>query len=94
MVIDHNISYIGSFNFDPRSMHLNTEIGIFIEDSAFAKKLETNINRLKTPPQHLDSPTKRPPPQKTKPENRMDLPTPPPPPMAYPQHHHHQSVTN
>lgn len=32
--------FIGSFNFDPRSMHLNTELGFLIESPALARRLE------------------------------------------------------
>jgi putative cardiolipin synthase len=32
--------FIGSFNFDPRSARLNTEIGFVIESPALARKIE------------------------------------------------------
>ena len=43
MVIDKEISYIGSFNFDPRSVDYNTEVGLIVRDKAFAKKLRQSI---------------------------------------------------
>jgi len=45
LVIDDDLSYIGSFNFDPRSINLNTEIGVIVRDRAFAKKLRQSIDR-------------------------------------------------
>jgi putative cardiolipin synthase len=35
-IVDHKEIYIGSFNFDPRSARLNTEMGVLIEDPAMA----------------------------------------------------------
>ena len=32
MVIDKKISFVGSFNFDQRSLHINNEIGMLFED--------------------------------------------------------------
>lgn len=43
MVVDGKIVYIGSFNFDPRSENLNTEAGIFFEDTGLASKVEAAI---------------------------------------------------
>ena len=42
-VVDSKTAYVGSFNLDPRSIHLNTELGIVVEDEAFAAELETSI---------------------------------------------------
>lgn len=44
MVIDGKKAFIGSFNFDPRSENLNTEAGIYFEDSPLAEALETAID--------------------------------------------------
>jgi putative cardiolipin synthase len=33
--------FIGSFNFDPRSIHLNTELGFVIESPALASLVAT-----------------------------------------------------
>lgn len=35
LLIDQTISFIGSANLDPRSLHLNTEIGILVQSKAF-----------------------------------------------------------
>ena len=43
LVVDSLTAYVGSYNLDPRSMHLNTELGIVIEDAAFAQELEQKI---------------------------------------------------
>jgi phosphatidylserine/phosphatidylglycerophosphate/cardiolipin synthase-like enzyme len=39
MIFDRKISFIGSHNFDPRSMNLNTECGFIIRDEVFARHL-------------------------------------------------------
>ncbi|MBE9475661.1 MAG: phospholipase D family protein [Proteobacteria bacterium] len=36
LVIDKRVMYVGSFNFDQRSLNLNTEIGIVFEDAEIA----------------------------------------------------------
>lgn len=43
MVVDSSRAFIGSFNFDPRSENLNTEVGVLIEDEKLAQKLESAI---------------------------------------------------
>jgi cardiolipin synthase C len=45
MVIDGYSSYVTSYNFDPRSKELNTEVAQRIESKAFAKQLLESINR-------------------------------------------------
>lgn len=37
--IDGQRIFVGSFNFDPRSMHLNTELGFLIDSSALASQM-------------------------------------------------------
>jgi putative cardiolipin synthase len=44
MVIDGKAVYIGTFNFDPRSENLNTEVGAVIRDEAMARAVEESIN--------------------------------------------------
>lgn len=39
LIIDKQVSFIGSSNFDPRSDFLNFELGVVIESAAFAKQL-------------------------------------------------------
>ena len=43
--IDGERVFIGSFNFDPRSMHLNTELGFVIENPLLARDIETTIRK-------------------------------------------------
>lgn len=44
MVVDTKIVYIGTFNVDPRSENLNTEVGVIIHDEALARKVEAAID--------------------------------------------------
>jgi len=37
--VDRSVAFVGSFNFDPRSARLNTELGFLIESSALAAEL-------------------------------------------------------
>lgn len=43
MVVDDRLAFIGSYNLDPRSENLNTEVGLIIEDAAFARELREEI---------------------------------------------------
>lgn len=43
MVVDHQVVYIGTFNFDPRSENLNTEAGAIIHDAQLARAVEQAI---------------------------------------------------
>lgn len=46
-IVDREKIFIGSFNFDPRSVNLNTEMGIFLEAPALASEVaETLIQEL------------------------------------------------
>jgi cardiolipin synthase C len=38
--IDSNRMFVGSFNFDPRSAKINTEMGLVIHTAAFAQELK------------------------------------------------------
>lgn len=40
MVVDGQVAYIGTFNFDPRSENLNTEVGAIIRHPALARQLQ------------------------------------------------------
>ena len=42
-VMDRRISYIGSYNLDPRSANLNTEVGFLIDDEEVAKQLRDDM---------------------------------------------------
>lgn len=43
MVVDQKIAYIGTFNFDPRSENLNTEVGVVIDSAELATALARTI---------------------------------------------------
>ncbi len=43
LVVDGNISYVGSYNLDPRSDSYNTEVGLLIVDAAFSARLRESI---------------------------------------------------
>jgi len=45
MVVDDRIAFVGSYNLDPRSENLNTEVGLLIDDAAFAQTLRAEIDR-------------------------------------------------
>lgn len=43
LVIDSAITYIGTFNLDPRSENLNTEVGVVVYDERLARSVEAAI---------------------------------------------------
>jgi putative cardiolipin synthase len=43
--VDRSHVFIGSFNFDPRSSKLNTEMGFVIDSPALAQKIEAALDR-------------------------------------------------
>ncbi|MDB5105941.1 MAG: phospholipase superfamily protein [Fibrobacteres bacterium] len=43
LVVDGARLFVGTFNLDPRSMHLNTESGIFLENARVAREVEMAI---------------------------------------------------
>jgi phosphatidylserine/phosphatidylglycerophosphate/cardiolipin synthase-like enzyme len=45
-VIDKNRLFVGSFNFDPRSTNLNTEMGFLIHSPKMAQQLTTAFDRM------------------------------------------------
>ncbi|GAA0570832.1 phospholipase D family protein [Craurococcus roseus] len=47
--VDGELAFVGSFNFDPRSAHLNTEMGTFVRHPAVAERLRGEIERLSDP---------------------------------------------
>jgi len=48
-VFDGKRIFIGSANFDRRSMHLNTEIGLMIDSADLAKQVTTRFNTIASP---------------------------------------------
>jgi putative cardiolipin synthase len=45
MVIDDETIFIGTFNLDPRSTNLNTEVGVLIDNKELAHQLSASIER-------------------------------------------------
>jgi putative cardiolipin synthase len=45
MVIDGEQIFIGTFNLDPRSANLNTEVGVLINSDTLAQQLTESIER-------------------------------------------------
>lgn len=43
--VDSNRLFVGSFNFDPRSMHINTELGFVIESPKLTQQLENEFHQ-------------------------------------------------
>lgn len=43
LVIDDEVSFVGSYNLDPRSENINTECGLIIQDKKFAQVLKNSI---------------------------------------------------
>jgi putative cardiolipin synthase len=43
MVVDGRVAYIGTYNLDPRSENLNTEVGVIIDNPALAAEVESAI---------------------------------------------------
>lgn len=48
--IDNEYGFIGSFNFDPRSISLNTEMGIFFSQATLVKEIQV-LFKLETSPE-------------------------------------------
>ncbi len=49
-IFDRRKLFIGSMNFDQRSMHLNTEIGLLIDSPELAQELATRFAAMISPP--------------------------------------------
>ncbi|MDO4641532.1 MAG: phospholipase D family protein [Neisseria sp.] len=43
-IVDRERVFIGSFNFDPRSARLNTEMGVVIEDAKLAERMQKTLD--------------------------------------------------
>jgi cardiolipin synthase C len=48
-VVDDRAGFVGSFNFDPRSVSLNAEMGVLFEDEQLAAELRAIIRRERSP---------------------------------------------
>lgn len=55
MVIDGELLFIGTFNLDPRSANLNTEIGVIIRNKELASQVEHSIERDMLPGNSWDA---------------------------------------
>ena len=55
MVIDSETTYIGTFNLDPRSQNLNTEVGVIVQDAAFARRVQSAIEEDMSPANSWDA---------------------------------------
>jgi cardiolipin synthase C len=55
LVIDGKAVYIGTFNLDPRSENLNTEVGVVIHDEALARAVEASIDTDTAPANSWDA---------------------------------------
>jgi putative cardiolipin synthase len=60
MVIDSQSLFIGTFNLDPRSANLNTEIGVQIESPLLARQVEASIEQDMRPYNSWDPETDNP----------------------------------
>jgi len=49
LIVDDNVSFVGSYNLDPRSGLYNTEVGLVVKDADFALKLRRLIERDMAP---------------------------------------------
>ncbi len=55
IVVDSKTVYVGTFNFDPRSENLNTEVGAIIHDEALARSVEASIETDMAPGNSWDA---------------------------------------
>jgi putative cardiolipin synthase len=46
ILIDRKIAFVGSLNIDPRSVDINTEMGVFIESEALAERLSERVDTV------------------------------------------------
>jgi putative cardiolipin synthase len=49
LVIDRRVTWIGSFNLDPRSHDLNTEVAVVVNSAELSAKLAESINEDRQP---------------------------------------------
>lgn len=48
-IVDGNHGFVGSFNLDPRSANLNTEMGVMFDDATLAARVRDEYHRLAAP---------------------------------------------
>ena len=49
VVVDGRRGFVGSFNFDPRSVQLNTEMGVVFDDPALAREVQALFTKAAAP---------------------------------------------
>ena len=49
IVVDHDIVFVGSLNLDPRSIYINTEMGLLVENPELAQEVAATVERSMTP---------------------------------------------
>ena len=49
VIVDGRVAFVGSFNLDPRSTWINTEMGALVDDARFAEIVRANIERSLSP---------------------------------------------
>jgi len=60
MVVDAKTVYIGTFNFDPRSQNLNTEVGVIVQNEALANNVISAIEADMQPENSWSAATDKP----------------------------------
>jgi len=60
MVVDSKSVFIGTFNLDPRSENLNTEVGVIIHNEALAREVEAAIETDMKPDRSWNAATDNP----------------------------------
>ena len=60
MVVDGKIVYIGTYNLDPRSENLNTEVGVVVRNPTLAKMVEAKIETDMRPENSWNAATDQP----------------------------------
>ncbi|UPT73710.1 MAG: phospholipase D family protein [Elusimicrobiota bacterium] len=57
-VVDGTTAFVGTFNLDPRSANLNTEVGVLVRGPALARRVEAAIERDMLPENSWDAATR------------------------------------
>jgi len=73
MVIDDQKIFIGTFNLDPRSANLNTEVGVLIESPELARQLTSSISRDMRPENSWRTTAKQNPDREVSRSKRLEL---------------------
>ena len=60
MVVDAKTVFIGTFNFDPRSQNLNTEVGVIVEEPGLASQVQSAIETDMQPDNSWNAATDKP----------------------------------